>query len=70
MDKSEIFNERFYYEEPFYRKNMSPEEFRNEKNYLNENMDMFYDGSYVPLWRQEILRKRKAYREQIGRYIY
>jgi hypothetical protein len=65
ISKTELYNERFFYDEPFYRRNMSAEEFRREKIYLNENMDAFWDGSYIPLWRQDILRKREAFQRRM-----
>jgi hypothetical protein len=70
ISKSQLYNEKFFYDEPFYRKDMSAEEFLSEKEYLNENMEAFWDGSYVPLWRQEIMRKREFFRKQAWRQNY
>ncbi len=58
MDKRDMYGDFFYDEEPFYRVGMSVEEFRKEKNYLNENIEAFVKGDYVPLWKQ---RRRKNY---------
>lgn len=49
---AEKYGDRFYYDAPFYRAGMPAEEYRCEKLYLNENVDMFIGGTYVPLWRQ------------------
>lgn len=48
-----MYDDPFYDEEPFYRAGMSVDEFRREKNYLNENIESFVKGDYVPLWKQK-----------------
>lgn len=39
-------------EQPFYYKGMSRSEYEKELSYLNQNLPSFYDGSYMPLWKQ------------------
>ena len=39
-------------EQPFYYKGMSRSEYEKELAYLNQNLSSFYEGSYVPLWKQ------------------
>ena len=46
------------YEDPFYRAVMSVNEYRQEQLYLNENVDIFIDGTYVPLWKQKLIRDK------------
>jgi len=53
MDKRYMYDDPFYDEEPFYRVGMSADEFKREKNYLNENIESFVKGDYVPLWKQK-----------------
>lgn len=43
-------------EQPFYYKGMSFEDYQHELAYLNHNMTSFYDGSYMPLWKQPWFR--------------
>lgn len=50
--EKEMYDDPFYYDAPFYRTGMSADEYMREKIYLNENVDIFIDGTYVPLWRQ------------------
>ncbi len=58
-EHSEIKYERLYddvwiREQPFYKAGMSRKEAMEELNYLNNNLDSFYNGSYLPLWKQSI----------------
>ena len=39
-------------EQPCYYKGMSRSEYEKELAYLNQNLSSFYEGSYVPLWKQ------------------
>ena len=39
-------------EQPFYYTGMSRSEYEKELAYLNQNLSSFYEGSYVPLWKQ------------------
>ena len=41
-------------EQPFYYKGMSRSEYEKELAYLNQNLSSFYEGSYVPLWKQSV----------------
>lgn len=43
-------------EQPFYRTGMTAEEVTKEREYLNENLQRFYEGEYTPLWRQDYLK--------------
>ncbi|MGN0367858.1 MAG: hypothetical protein ACI4EK_03670 [Wujia sp.] len=57
MEKKEIrykalADENLVKEQPFYRKGMSNAEVQRELEYLNRNLPSFYDGSYMPLWKQ------------------
>lgn len=56
--KENIYEDPFYYDAPFYREGMSVEDYRRERIYLNENVDIFIDGTYVPLWKQKLRRDR------------
>ena len=56
--KKNIYEDPFYYDAPFYREGMSVEDYRRERIYLNENVDIFIDGTYVPLWKQKLRRDR------------
>ena len=58
-DEKNIYGDPFYYDAPFHRHGMPAEEYRREREYLNENIDIFIDGSYVPLWKQEKMRQRR-----------
>ncbi|MCM1082136.1 MAG: hypothetical protein NC393_00360 [Clostridium sp.] len=56
---SEIRYERYYdsvwvKEQPFYKAGMSKQQIEEEINYLNNHLDSFYAGSYVPLWKQSV----------------
>ena len=53
--KENIYEDPFYYDAPFYRAGMSVNEYRQEQLYLNENVDIFIDGTYVPLWKQKLI---------------
>lgn len=39
-------------EVPFWREDMSPEEYQIENEYLAEHWDEYRQGNYVPLWKQ------------------
>lgn len=39
-------------DQPFYRPGMSGAEAEKELEYLNRNMEEFYKGTYMPLWKQ------------------
>lgn len=52
MSYSAYYNEIFVKEQPFYRKGMSEEERKREEEYLNNNLKDFYEGKYLPLWKQ------------------
>ena len=56
--KENIYEDPFYYDAPFYRAGMSVNEYRQEQLYLNENVDIFIDGTYVPLWTQKLIRDK------------
>lgn len=45
-------NPAFLEEQPFYYKGMCMQDCQAELAYLNQNLSSFYDGSYVPLWKQ------------------
>ncbi len=51
-----ILNPAVVEEQPFYRKGMTAAEIQKELDYLNQNLSSFYDGSYMPLWKQELYR--------------
>lgn len=53
-DYEDYFSEVLIKEEPFYRSGMTVEEARIEIDYLNRNLENFFEGIYVPLWRQHI----------------
>ncbi|MDE6025602.1 MAG: hypothetical protein K2G45_09120 [Lachnospiraceae bacterium] len=44
-------------EQPFYHAGMSEFEAKQELQYLNRNLDSFYKGNYMPLWKQAIYNK-------------
>lgn len=59
---SEIRYERYYdsvwvKEQPFYKAGMSKQQIEEEINYLNNHLDSFYEGNYVPLWKQLVYDK-------------
>ena len=39
-------------EEPFFYHGISPEAYMEESIYLNKNLKEFYEGNYLPLWKQ------------------
>ncbi len=43
-------------EQPFYRYGMTSEEIAQEREYLNNNLKKFYEGKYIPLWRQNLYK--------------
>ena len=40
-------------EVPFWRDDMSPEEYEIERDYFLKNWNKFREGLYVPLWKQK-----------------
>lgn len=57
-EEKNIYEDPFYYDAPFYWEGMSAEQYRQEQLYLNENVDIFIDGTYVPLWKQKLIKDR------------
>lgn len=51
-DENDYFKNVLVKEQPFYRKGMSNDEIRRELEYLGDNLISFYEGGYIPLWRQ------------------
>lgn len=56
---SEIRYEKYYdsvwlKEQPFYKAGMSKQQIEDEINYLNDHLDSFYEGKYIPLWKQSV----------------
>lgn len=41
-------------EAPFWRDGMTPEEYDNEREYLDAHFDLLQKGFYMPLWKQGI----------------
>ncbi len=39
-------------EVPFWREDMSPEEYEKERTYMIHNWDSVIKGQYIPLWKQ------------------
>lgn len=39
-------------EVPYWRDGMTPEEYEKERNYFNENIKLWTQGKYTPLWKQ------------------
>ena len=39
-------------EVPFWREDMSPEEYEIEREYFAKNYELVKKGEYVPLWKQ------------------
>ena len=56
LSYSEYYNNLLLKEQPFYRKGMSEAEREKEEEYLNKNLKDFYDGKYMPLWKQDWFR--------------
>lgn len=50
----QYFEEVLVKEQPFYRQGMTKKEIKKELKYLNNNLEAFYNGSYKPLWKQNI----------------
>lgn len=40
-------------EAPYWRNGMTPEEYEEERDYFNNHLKEFYDGTYVPMWKQK-----------------
>lgn len=39
-------------EAPYWREGMTPEEYDKEREYLNNHIKEYWEGSYLPLWKQ------------------
>lgn len=50
----EYYNKVLVKEQPFYHTGISTTEIAKELQYLNENLDAFYKGNYMPLWKQNL----------------
>ncbi len=48
----EYYNQVLLREQPFYRVGMTLQEAEKELDYLNNNLQSFYNGGYQPLWKQ------------------
>ncbi len=53
LNYSSYYSEIIVREQPFYRKGMSEEEIKKEEDYLDKNIKDFYEGRYMPLWKQD-----------------
>lgn len=53
LNYSAYYSDIIVKEQPFYRKGMSEEEIKKEEDYLNNNIKDFYEGKYMPLWKQD-----------------
>lgn len=54
MDNNEdYFDNYLLMEQPYYRIGMSKEEGIEEQEYLNNNLETFFNGDYRPLWKQK-----------------
>lgn len=40
-------------EAPFWHDSMTPEEYDTERDYLNNHIEDYWNGSYMPLWKQK-----------------
>lgn len=50
------YNQVLVKEQPFYHRGMTNEEAAREMNYLNGNLQAFYEGKYTPLWKQNLFK--------------
>ena len=50
----EYYNKVLLMEQPFYRTGMTSVEAKKELEYLNNNLNSFYNGDYQPLWKQSL----------------
>lgn len=41
-------------EQPFWRDGMTVDEYNKERAYLNTHLNELYEGTYQPLWKQNI----------------
>ena len=61
-DNNKIVRYETYYnrvlvkEQPFYYQGMTEAQADKELKYLNDNLKAFYEGDYVPLWRQNLYK--------------
>ena len=46
-------------EVPFWREDMSPEEYERERTYMIQNWDSVLQGRYIPLWKQAETDRRE-----------
>ncbi len=53
---SDYYNNVLVKEQPFYRMGMSRAEASKELDYLNKNLKSFFNGAYMPLWKQNYYR--------------
>ncbi len=56
LDYEQYYKDVLLMEEPFYRKGMTMEEAMEEMDYLNSNLSSFYNGEYIPLWKQNLFK--------------
>lgn len=50
------YNQVLVKEQPFYHYGMTDEEAAREMEYLNNNLKAFYEGKYMPLWKQNWIK--------------
>lgn len=50
------YNQVLVKEQPFYHWGMTAEEAEREMDYLNGNLQAFYEGQYTPLWKQNLYK--------------
>ena len=53
MDKEKDWATPTLKEVPFWRDDMSPEEYEEERTYMIKNWDLVMKCQYVPLWKQK-----------------
>lgn len=41
-------------EVPFWRDDMTPEEYEVEREYYGKNFELVKEGKYIPLWKQKV----------------
>lgn len=52
MDKNNDWASPTLKEVPFWRDDMTPEEYDIEREYYAKNIDLVKKGEYIPLWKQ------------------
>ena len=45
-------------EVPFWRDDMTPEEYDEERMYYAKNFNLVKEGKYIPLWKQRELKNK------------